>query len=149
MTSDRGFRINALPFAHQTIDGEVVIVNVENGTYYSLRDTGAEVWALLERGVAVRDIVSELGRRYRGTDEEIAAATEALLADMQREGIVTAQAAAPSADGAPSEAADPASRPAFVAPVLERFTDMKDLLLLDPIHEGGDTGWPIVKYPEP
>jgi hypothetical protein len=148
MTGDTGFRINALPFAHQTIDGEVVIVNVENGTYYSLRDTGAEVWALLEGGASVRDVVRELGRRYRGEDGEIAAGIERLLDDLQREGIVSSQPVS-SSTSVPSTDADAASRPAFIPPVLERFTDMKDLLLLDPIHEGGDAGWPIVKYPEP
>jgi hypothetical protein len=26
--------------------------------------------------------------------------------------------------------------------VLEKFTDMHDLLLMDPIHEVSDAGWP-------
>jgi hypothetical protein len=34
---------------------------------------------------------------------------------------------------------------AFVAPVLHKHTDMQDLLLLDPIHEVDETGWPSVK----
>jgi hypothetical protein len=149
MTPDTEFRINALPFAHQTIDGEVVIVNVDNGTYYSLRDTGAEVWALLERGADAREVVRELAGRYSGAVAEITAGVERLLDDLLREGIVSPQPRDGAADRAPVAAAAATARPEFVAPILERFTDMKDLLLLDPIHEGGDSGWPIVKYPEP
>jgi hypothetical protein len=30
----------------------------------------------------------------------------------------------------------------FVAPVLDKYTDMQELLLLDPIHEVDASGWP-------
>jgi hypothetical protein len=33
----------------------------------------------------------------------------------------------------------------FNAPVLNKYTDMQDLLLLDPIHEVDATGWPSTK----
>ena len=36
----------------------------------------------------------------------------------------------------------------FTNPVLEKFTDMAELLLLDPIHEVDDSGWPN-KPPNP
>jgi hypothetical protein len=36
-------------------------------------------------------------------------------------------------------------RTPFMPPELEVFTDMKDLLLLDPIHAIGEAGWPNKK----
>jgi len=37
----------------------------------------------------------------------------------------------------------------FAPPVLEVYTDMQDLLLLDPIHDVDETvGWPSPKPPE-
>jgi hypothetical protein len=149
MTPDTGFRINSLPFVHQVIEGEVVIVNVEDGTYYSLREVGAEVWSLLESGASVREIVGELGRRYQADPAEIEAGVEHLLTELQREGIVNAQVGEATTTRPLTPPRPITPQPAFTRPILERFTDMKDLLLLDPIHEGGDTGWPIVKYPEP
>jgi hypothetical protein len=149
MTPDTGFKINSVSFAHQTIEGEVVIVNVENGNYYSLRDTGAEVWTLLESGAGGREIVTELGRRYQTHSGEIDGDVECLLMELQQEGILSPQPAAGSTSGRTTDdGAGTAKRP-FARPVLEKFTDMKDLLLLDPIHEGGETGWPIIKYPNP
>ena len=42
----------------------------------------------------------------------------------------------------------PASKPDFQEPALQKYTDMEDLLLLDPIHEVDDTGWPNPKPDE-
>ena len=36
-------------------------------------------------------------------------------------------------------------RPVFKPPLLKRYTDMQELLILDPIHEVDDTGWPAIK----
>jgi hypothetical protein len=33
----------------------------------------------------------------------------------------------------------------FEPPILEKYVDMQDLLLLDPIHEVDERGWPNVK----
>ena len=30
----------------------------------------------------------------------------------------------------------------FAAPVLRKYTDMQDFLLVDPIHQTTDAGWP-------
>jgi hypothetical protein len=31
----------------------------------------------------------------------------------------------------------------FTDPVIEIYTDLQDLLLLDPIHDVDDRGWPV------
>ena len=31
----------------------------------------------------------------------------------------------------------------FVQPRIERFDDLRDLLLMDPIHDVGEDGWPL------
>jgi hypothetical protein len=33
----------------------------------------------------------------------------------------------------------------YIAPVLQRYDDLEDLLLLDPIHEVDDAGWPVAR----
>ena len=32
---------------HETVDNEVIIINLENGNYYSLKDTGLYLWQAL------------------------------------------------------------------------------------------------------
>ena len=36
----------------------------------------------------------------------------------------------------------PLSPMAFEKPVIEKFSDMQEMLLLDPIHEVSEMGWP-------
>ena len=47
------YRINSPPVIHQTLDGEVIVVNLDTGTYYSLVGTGAAIWDAVERGASV------------------------------------------------------------------------------------------------
>ena len=47
----------------------------------------------------------------------------------------------PSASSSPSVAT---GRLAFEAPVLAKYTDMAQLLVLDPIHDVDETGWPKI-----
>jgi hypothetical protein len=49
---------------------------------------------------------------------------------------------APAAGRNGAEVPSPASRRPFDEPLVERFTDMQNLLLLDPIHEVTEEGWP-------
>ena len=37
---------------HEAIDGEVIVIHLERGSYFSLRDTAAELWELVEQGCA-------------------------------------------------------------------------------------------------
>ena len=137
------YRISTPPFAHQDIDGEIVIVNVETGVYYSLRGTGADVFGQLVAGASAADAARALGARYSAEPAEVEAQVQRLVGELVSEGILVA---APRPDATPAPAFT-GERAPFTAPFLERFTDMKDLLLLDPIHEVGDAGWPIVKTP--
>ena len=42
---------------------------------------------------------------------------------------------------------EPVGRTPFVDPALEKYTDMQDFLLVDPIHEVSDAGWPHTQPP--
>jgi hypothetical protein len=129
---------------HEVFDDEVVIVNLETGRYYTMSESGAAIWTMIRDGVAIADIRSAIGRRYEGAAAELDAAVDRFLAELEREGLATPAAAS----SLPSPAAAPVEpRPAFQPPTLQKYTDMQDLLLLDPIHEVDETGWPN-KRPE-
>lgn len=139
-------KINAPLVVHETIDGEVVIVNFGNGTYYSLVDTGGVIWQSIEDGLGIQEIADELQGRYDAERSEIERAVRQLIGEMIREEIVLPAAAdGPeqlnrSATTASSH--QPNERAEFALPVLQKYTDMEGLLLIDPIHEVDDSGWP-------
>lgn len=144
MEKSQVFRVNSPQVVSETIDGEVVIVNLDKGYYYSLLKTGAYIWSGIERHLDRDSIVVELTRTYLGNVEEISTAINDFLDELQREEIIVLTTELISEH--PNEIVEMGEKQLFEKPILEKFTDMEDLLLLDPIHEVDvDSGWPNVK----
>jgi hypothetical protein len=127
-------KINQPKVSHQSIDGEVVIINLENGSYYSLLDLGARLWELIAAGWSRTELLELVTGTY--AEPEAGHLSAAFFDELVAEGLV-------------SDAANPEKRPidvalppAFAAPRLETFTDLQELLMLDPIHEVDAAGWP-------
>ena len=137
--SETRFRINAENVVHETVDGELIAIDLANGSYYSLSGSGPAVWELLVVGASAAEITLALEARFEAAPGAIEAAVADLL-DRLRESqlIVATDAGAPPSSGAESNG----SREKFDPPVFERYTDMKDYFLLDPIHEVDTAGWP-------
>lgn len=124
---------------HETLDGEVILINLENGNYYSLRDSGSVIWALLGAGHPVGEIGAALSTRFGIPAEEAEQAVAELARALHEEGLLDTPAAAPAAGPVVSLNGD---IDAFRPPVFERYTDMQDFILLDPVHDTGPAGWP-------
>ena len=137
------FRVDPDKVVHETIEGEAILIHLDNGYYYSLDGAGAEIWGLLAESRSVDETAGALARAY-DSDEvatEVRRIADELVAENLLEQTDIAPAAALNGDG-------PAERRAFTAPVLKKYEDMQDFLLVDPIHETSDAGWPETK-PEP
>lgn len=141
----RRYRVNPRKVVHQTIDGETIVIQFDTGIYYSLAGTGADIWGLLVDGSSTEEIVSRLEDRYDADPGVIRANVDALVEQLAQEDLIepgdsVAPAAAPNGAGTLQD-----DRPAFQPPVLDRFTDMQDFLLVDPIHEVDESGWPYTR----
>jgi Coenzyme PQQ synthesis protein D (PqqD) len=137
------YRVNSPRVMHETIEGEVIVIDLSTGSYYSLRASGAEVWHALERGLPEDEIAGAVAARYEGAPAEITAAVSELLRRLSEEGLIESWNGA--GEAAPTEVSSPAQdgpRERFQPPVLEKHTDMQDLILLDPVHEVDARGWP-------
>lgn len=148
MEKNQVFRVNSPQVVCEMIDGEVVIVNLEKGYYYSLLKTGADVWSRIERGVDSNSLIQEMTQAYDGSTSEIATAIDEFLENLQHEELIIASSSIESVNGDNNikEIAEITNKPRFEKPMLEKFTDMEDLLLLDPIHEVDvEAGWPNAK----
>jgi Coenzyme PQQ synthesis protein D (PqqD) len=135
------YRIDPREVAHETIDGEVIMIQLRVGTYYSLDGPGADLWAHLVKGRGREEIVTLLEERYVADSGVIADAVDDLVRRLAEEGLLE-----PSPNGAATPNGAPASPSAerlpFTPPQLEKYTDMQDFLLVDPIRETDETGWP-------
>jgi Coenzyme PQQ synthesis protein D (PqqD) len=139
------FRINTSRAISEIIDGEVIVIDLTTGSYYSLRGAGAEVWSDLTSGSHVDRIVERLAARYDASKDEIADSVRDLLDALDREELVVAveDGELELAGDQPAVAVAPVmERSPFQRPVLEKHTDMQDLILLDPVHDVSEKGWP-------
>jgi hypothetical protein len=133
------YRVNSPQVINETIDGEAIMINLATGAYYSLDRVGGDVWAVLEHGATAEDVVAALEARYDGNPDDMAAGVRTLLDQLVAEELVVATDEPGSAPPAPEPGATKAT---FTAPRLDKFTDMQDLILLDPVHEVDSRGWP-------
>jgi len=147
---DRRFGINAPAVVSEIIDGEVVIMNLTSGNYYSSDGVGAVIWGCIEGGRTLGDIERLLSLRYRAGAEDIAAALAAFFDRLIEERLVREIALPPTPAADNGQAFDGAAgRERFVLPALHVYTDMQDLLLLDPIHDVDEAGWPRPRDDKP
>ena len=117
-------------------DDEIVIANFSTGVYYSLRFAAAEIWLGLMAGVAAERIIQAIAPHCTGAPQALMNEAWSLIRTLEGEQLIISVERKADETWAPR----PMYRP-YEAPCLESFTDMEDLLLLDPIHDVGKTGW--------
>lgn len=125
---------------HQTIDGEAILIHMETGTYFSLQSAASVAWSVLAEGCSAKQLAARLREICTGCpstslEQEVAEFIEELRReDLIIEGDVSGSSTAPTLP--PSVEYGPLT--------FQKFTDMQDLLLADPIHEVSDAGWPML-----
>jgi hypothetical protein len=133
--------INSRKIVHETVDGEVIIINLETGAYYQLVAVGADLWRGIEQGVPRAQLPVVIARRYGIPVDDARAGLEGFLDELVREEIV-AQEPTPDDAGIAVAFDDGSEAGPYAPPTLAKFTNMSDLLLLDPIHDVSEQGWP-------
>ena len=143
------YRINTPAVVHQTIDGETVIIHLDRGLYYSLDQVGAAVWGVIQSGATLQELTDQMKQRFAGAGIE--AAVAAFVGELRKEDLVVEDKAARQDEGPAAAAADtfPVASSAFAPPVLHRYSDLQDLLVLDPIHQVDEAGWPDARPSPP
>ena len=136
--------INAQTVVYETIEDETIVINMRTGTYYSLRGSGSELWSLIELGIDRPRLAAYALERWDGETDEIEAGVAELVDELLSEGLVIESAGQNDSTTA-TVPATPARTP-FATPLLERFTDMQEFMLVDPLHDVDvDAGWPHVQ----
>ena len=149
--NNQRFRVNTPTVTHEIIDGEAVIINLDSGNYYSLVDAGSFIWGLIERGISAGELPDVVLQNYQGDATEVDRSVQELIGQLQAENLivpVTGDASADLAGLTQAASPDQNGKPSFHPPSLHKYSDMQELLLLDPIHDVDDAGWPKPN-PEP
>jgi hypothetical protein len=124
------YRIRGPQIVHETVDGEVIAIDFTTGSYYSLRDGAEAVWSALVADAAPTPDAVAAAVAERFPDHSDVGQVTAFLDQLVDEGLL-------ERDGDPAAANGTASGLTF-----EKFTDMEELILLDPVHDVSEAGWP-------
>lgn len=140
---DATFQIDRTRIQSERFEDETVLINVESGFYYSLSASGSELLQLVEAGYPAGMLtVALLGDSLEARGQQ--PSVLAFLAALVREGILIGRRCRDPAYP-PPDLSSPVygSIEGFAQPVLERFDEVRDLLLIDPVHMVDETqGWP-------
>lgn len=74
------------------IDGEVVMLSVENSEYYGMDKVGSRIWQILEKEIKFRDLISLLIEEYDVTEDQCIKDTMAFLEMLDEKGLITISA---------------------------------------------------------
>jgi hypothetical protein len=142
---DGSFRVCTPAVVSEVIDGEAIIMDLRSGNYFSADGAGALVWEALAQGCGRSAILSWAEAAFDAPADAVASGVDAFIAQLVEHGLIEASETVNGAVVPPNAVA----RRPFAAPTLEVYTDMQDLLLLDPIHDVDEAGWPTRKVDEP
>lgn len=134
----------------QQFDSEVVLANYQTGVYYNLDGSAAQIWLGLEVNRTVEEIGRALAATTGGDVTSITQQVQAFVDRMLAEGLIANE----PADAGSTSSSEPSIQPwtpalsgAFVAPEFQRFDNLRELLLMDPVHDAGEEGWPLRETP--
>jgi hypothetical protein len=119
---------------------EVVLVNLDSGMYYSLRGSATQIWIRLFNQYSLIEILADLIQIYQVTENQLNADINLFVTQLLELKIIK------TATDAERKEIDFISKDVLIdysTPVVEIFSDMQEILLLDPVHDVDKSGWPI------
>jgi hypothetical protein len=122
-------------FAHETIDGETVIIDTACGHLFLLTGAGPWLWHRMIAGCSIQSVIDELTGRFGG---DAGVAARVFLNKLVDYGLIVTEV---TGETAVTEARLPPD--VFVTPMVEKFEDIADIIAMDPIHDiDPGKGWP-------
>jgi hypothetical protein len=133
LTPDTYVCPNAAEVAAKIMDGEAILINLSDGMYYSMDLVGGLVWELIEGGGSLGEIATTVAAHYEADPDRAEADVRRLVQELVDARLVRIGAEPPDARG-PTRREPPAQRLAYVPPRLHAYSDMAEMLALDPPH---------------
>src|SRR5262245_15901231 len=81
----------------KVMDGEAIIINLQNGIYYSMDKAGGLVWEMIERKYTIEETITAITRRYSVSRADAQRDVEQLLEKLLEENLVTPSESTPVA----------------------------------------------------
>lgn len=71
------------------MDGEKVMLNIENGNYYNLGELGGDIWGMMKKPIEVRSIIMKILSEYEVEESECEEQVISYVNKLYSEGLIT------------------------------------------------------------
>jgi hypothetical protein len=139
------FIINTPHVVHDTIDNETILFNLKSGNYYSFDTFGVVIWNAIIEECSLSDFTEKIAAKYDKPPAEIKKIIDSFISELQKEELIVQQSTQQQSEKNNDELSLDNLAIELTPPVLNKYTNMQDMLLLDPIHDTGEKGWPSGK----
>ena len=126
---------------HERLDDEVIAINLETGAYFAFDGVAATL--PFAAGLGAERVAGAIADRYAIDSTRAAADIGQFVAQLEDARLITSADPAAEVADTGSTLPAPVGPLVYVAPVVDQFDDLEELLLLDPIHEVDESGWPV------
>lgn len=86
-TSDIHYQIHPEVFTTE-IDNQVVLLQYETGTYFTLNEVGTKVWQALEQGKTMSEILHHLLQEYAVSEKQLQQDILNLVNKLKEKGLI-------------------------------------------------------------
>lgn len=127
---------------YEVLNTEVVAIDFSTGNYFALIHLAKVVWQLIEKKTSIEAIAQSLAEHplcRSISHETVLQDLHVFFAELEENHLIE------PVDAASSHEIVLAIPPDwnYVPPRLQTYTDVQSLLLIDPIHEVSEAGWPM------
>lgn len=70
------------------IDGEVIVLSIDQGMVFGLGSVGSRIWQLIDRSIRIDDLCATLVREFDVAPAECRTQVDEFLAELQKEGLI-------------------------------------------------------------
>jgi len=120
------YQVNTHKAIGEVLDGEAIIINLQTGSYYSMNTAGSTLWEAISNQVPVAITNPAL---------------EKFITFLLQEDLISEAPVTVLADTLPAKLVS-----VIEDPIIEKYEDMQEMLLADPIHDVDNAGWPKLTH---
>ena len=141
---NKTYKINDGKVISETLEGETIIINLDTGNYYSMNTTGAIIWNQIQSNNGTQNILEYFLNHYNVSTDVITKSITEIVSSLLKDNLIL-ESESSSIQNIKEEIKN-ISKESFLAPKIEKYDDMKEMLLADPVHDVDEKdGWPHLR----
>lgn len=136
------YRIRQSKIIYEILQTEVILVDFQTGDYYNLVRAAKQIWQCIEQHMSLDQIAQCLSRHYQMNEHAVLLDVQKFMAELLENNLIELNNSVADEKIPENTLQLQTDDLTYVPPKLQKYSDVQDLLLIDPIHAVSDVGWP-------